>query len=464
MPASRVAEAAYMAALAAIPDGPAKTQGIALGQAAAAATLAKRANDNVDDGTIPEQGLSAAGEPGKYQCTPGFPFIAFEKWANVTPFVLQDNTQFRPGPPYAVTDAKFKADLDEVKKLGGDGKTTPSARTDDQTQIALFWLESSPLKWSRIARTVATDKGLDLWQSARLFAILDMALADGYVAMSASKNHYNFWRPVTAIQQRWGHDLDAIASRHRRIRTILRVIPSKVAWGPRCSSNCLAPIRSASRTVARRCLPEAHATTEASAALLYQLLPGSGRECLFARPRWLPLPQRHRRRNRIWAQDWRACRHAPATGEVKGDETAVALGGCHFRRYEGCGARRTDPPRLGAAVGLARCRAPRDDRMSARAGAVVRPCRAQDACALDPSANGSRRYLRRDPRHGRDVRVGSIRSAAQLDRSVTAIAACSVGRDVADFVTGATNRERRLSTLSCYCPSYSVPNPFRNRP
>ena len=68
----------------------------------------------------------------------------------------------------------------------------------------LFWLESSPLKWSRIARTVAADKGLDLWQSARLFAILDMALADGYVAMSASKNHYNFWRPVTAIQSSGG--------------------------------------------------------------------------------------------------------------------------------------------------------------------------------------------------------------------------------------------------------------------
>ena len=206
-----VAEAAYTAALAGIPDGPAKTQGIALGKAAAAATLAKRANDHAMKGPFLNKNCPPAAEPGTYQCTPGFPkFIAFEKWANVTPFVLQDNTQFRPGPPYEVTDAKFKADLDEVKKLGGDGKTTPSARTDDQTQIALFWLESSPLKWSRIARTVAADKGLDMWQSARLFAILDMALADGYVAMSASKNHYNFWRPVTAIQQQWGRELDAI--------------------------------------------------------------------------------------------------------------------------------------------------------------------------------------------------------------------------------------------------------------
>ena len=192
------AEAAYTAALAGIPDSPAKTQGIALGQAAAAATLAKRAADNGTKGPFLNKDCPKP-ETGKYQCTPGFPFVAFEAWANVTPFVLQDNTQFRPGPPYAVTDAKFKTDLDEVKKLGGDGKTTPSARTDDQTQVALFWLESSPLKWSRIARTVATDKGLNMWESARLFAILDMALADGYVAMSASKNHYKFWRPVTAI-------------------------------------------------------------------------------------------------------------------------------------------------------------------------------------------------------------------------------------------------------------------------
>jgi hypothetical protein len=195
-------EAAYTAALADIPDGPAKKQGIALGQASAAAILAKRANDHSDGGPFINPNCPPPGPPGTYQCTPGFPalFVAFEKWADVTPFVLQDNTQFRPGPPYALTDAKYKADFDEVKSLGGDGKTTPSARTDDQSQIALFWWESSPLKWSRIARTVATGKGQNMWESARLFAVLNMALSDGYVAMSASKNHYQFWRPVTAIR------------------------------------------------------------------------------------------------------------------------------------------------------------------------------------------------------------------------------------------------------------------------
>ena len=87
-----------------------------------------------------------------------------------------------------------------MKSLGGDDVTTPSARTADQTEIALYWWESSPLKWNRIARTVSADQGLTLWENARLFGLLNMALADGYIAMVDSKNHYNYWRPVTAIR------------------------------------------------------------------------------------------------------------------------------------------------------------------------------------------------------------------------------------------------------------------------
>src|SRR5713226_2480996 len=70
--------------------------------------------------------------------------------------------------PYAVTEKGFTADFIEVKSRGGDGITTPSARTADQTEIALFWYESSPLKWSRIARAVSIKKGLNLWENARL--------------------------------------------------------------------------------------------------------------------------------------------------------------------------------------------------------------------------------------------------------------------------------------------------------
>jgi hypothetical protein len=192
-------EAAYTAALAEIPNDQAKAQGIALGQAAAAAILDLRADDGAV-GPFLNFNCPQDTDPGEYQCLPGTPFTAVEVWENVTPFVLKDSSQFRPGPPYAVTKKKYTADFNEVKALGGDGITTPSARTADQTEIALYWWESSPLKWNRIARTVSADQGLDLWENARLFGLLNLALADGYIAMVDSKNHYNYWRPITAIR------------------------------------------------------------------------------------------------------------------------------------------------------------------------------------------------------------------------------------------------------------------------
>jgi hypothetical protein len=192
-------EAAYNAALAAVPNAPAKAQGIAVGQASAASILALRTTDGAV-GPFLNSNCPQNTPPSKYRCTPGFPVIAFEAWEKVTSFVLQDSAQFRPGPPYAVVERTYTTDFNEVKSLGGDGLATPSARTAEQTEIALFWYESSPLKWSRIARAVSNNKGLNLWENARLFGLLNMALADGYIAMAASKNHYNYWRPVTAIQ------------------------------------------------------------------------------------------------------------------------------------------------------------------------------------------------------------------------------------------------------------------------
>jgi hypothetical protein len=91
--------------------------------------------------------------------------------------------------------------LNEVKALGGDGITTPNSRTAGQTEIGLFWVESSPVGWNRIARTVSSTAGLDLWQNARLFALLNIALADGYIASFQTKYQYRFWRPITAIRE-----------------------------------------------------------------------------------------------------------------------------------------------------------------------------------------------------------------------------------------------------------------------
>jgi hypothetical protein len=192
-------EADYAAALDAIPDRPAKRKGINVGARAAAAILALRADDGSDTPLLDFE-YPQGDEPGEYRFTPGTPFAFAPGWQDVTPFVLEDSSQFRADEPYDVTESAYTADFDEVKRLGGNGTTTPSERTAEQTEIALFWVESSPLQWNRIARIVAADEGLDLWEQARLFGLLNMALADGYVGSFETKYLFNFWRPVTAIQ------------------------------------------------------------------------------------------------------------------------------------------------------------------------------------------------------------------------------------------------------------------------
>ena len=193
------AEADYAAALASIPNGVPKTAGIQLGQAAAAAILAIESIGRVRHAAagfcVPE-----GTRPGEYRFTPGVDFAFAPGWGNVTPFVLNHAAQFRANKPYNVTSKKDAADFNEVKAIGGDDITTPSARTADQTQIGLFWLESSPLAWNRLARPISESRALHLWENARLFGLLNLSLADGYIASWESKYLYNFWRPVTAIQ------------------------------------------------------------------------------------------------------------------------------------------------------------------------------------------------------------------------------------------------------------------------
>jgi hypothetical protein len=189
----------YDAAIAAVPDGPAKSAGIRLGERAAAAIVAMRADDGSDT-PLQVADYPQGTEPGEWRFTPDRPFAFAPGWGSVTPFVLKNSDQFDPGPPYRIASSRYTADFNEVKRLGGDGVTTPSARTAEQTEIALFWVESSPLSWNRLARTVAADRGLGLWESARLFALLNMAMSDGYVGSWDTKFEDNFWRPVTAIR------------------------------------------------------------------------------------------------------------------------------------------------------------------------------------------------------------------------------------------------------------------------
>ena len=192
-------DADYAAALASIPDGPAKARGVDLGRAAAAAILTARAADG-SDAPLVDPAYPQGTRPGEYRFTPGTPFVFGPHWAGVTPFVLRDSAQFRPDPPDPVSSRRYAADLNEVKRLGGDGVMTPSVRTAAQTEIALFWVENSPHQWNRIARSVAAGRGLGMWANARLFGLLNMALADGYVGSFEAKYRINYWRPVTAIQ------------------------------------------------------------------------------------------------------------------------------------------------------------------------------------------------------------------------------------------------------------------------
>ncbi len=192
-------ESGYAAALDAIRDGPRKQRGLAVGHAAAAAVLALRAGDGADTMLL-DFDFPQGSAPGDWLFTPDRPFAFAPGWAHVTPFVLADAAQFRPGPPHELDSPAYAADLNEIKTLGGDGITTPSARTAEQTEIARFWFESSPLQWNRIARTLSATRRLDRWQSARLFGLLNLALADGYVASFDTKYHYRYWRPVSAIR------------------------------------------------------------------------------------------------------------------------------------------------------------------------------------------------------------------------------------------------------------------------
>ena len=192
-------EADYAVAIEAIPPGQPRTRGIALGQASAAATLELRADDGSDT-PMQDFDFPQGSEPGEYRFTPGQTFALAPGWAEVTPFVIEDG-QHQPGAPYDVTGRKYARDVHEVKRLGGDGVTTPTDRTPDQTQIAQFWYGSAPLQWNSIGRTVAGSEHLDMWESARLFGVLNVAMSDAYVSTFVTKYHYLFWRPVTAIRE-----------------------------------------------------------------------------------------------------------------------------------------------------------------------------------------------------------------------------------------------------------------------
>jgi hypothetical protein len=189
-----------------IPDGSAKTDGIATGDAAAAAMIALRAND----GSSPPQFYTPGPPvPGAWQATSSCPVvngvavgIGFQ-WQNVTPFGITSASDFLLDPPPALTSEKYARAYNEVMTVGSVDSTQ---RPQDRANVALFYAASSPTQvFNQAAEQVAMAQGRSLSDNARTLALINMAMNDSLVASFLNKYTYNFWRPETAIH---GGDTD----------------------------------------------------------------------------------------------------------------------------------------------------------------------------------------------------------------------------------------------------------------
>ena len=188
-------QAQYDATLAGIPAGTAKTRGIAVGDAAAAAMIAAR----TADGRFGLFRFLAGSGPGVWK--PVLPAFGNDPnaWAkDVKPFLIERASQFRSRGPYRLNSPKYAREFNEVKSVGALNSTTRSA---DQTHAALYWAENPPRTWNRIINMLSAAEGVSLVDNARLFAEIYLSVADTFIAVWDEKAHYSFWRPITAIRE-----------------------------------------------------------------------------------------------------------------------------------------------------------------------------------------------------------------------------------------------------------------------
>ncbi|MGZ8258947.1 MAG: vanadium-dependent haloperoxidase [Caldimonas sp.] len=191
LPAQQSAiEVTYQAALAKIADDAGKTAGIALGEQAAAAVLALRA----DDGAAAPEAYRPQTAVGVYVPTV---IPAATHWPQRRPWLMASASQFRPGPPPALTSALWTRDYNEIKAVGG---RSSARRTAEQSKSAAFWEATLPPIFNGIVLSVAEAPGREVTQNARLFAAVAQAADDALLAVFDAKYHYNFWRPLTAIR------------------------------------------------------------------------------------------------------------------------------------------------------------------------------------------------------------------------------------------------------------------------
>lgn len=189
----------HQATLATITEGAAKTEGLAFGRLVADAVIALRDQDGWDRFVS----WSSSSQPGAWQATgPMYDEAVLPQWGDLTTFGVSDASSLRPSGPVELSSQEWADAFQEVRSLG---RATGSTRTPEQTQIARFWsdgagTETPPGHWNRIAAQFARQEQLSLGESARLFAMLNVALGDAAISAWDAKYAYNFWRPVTAIQ------------------------------------------------------------------------------------------------------------------------------------------------------------------------------------------------------------------------------------------------------------------------
>jgi len=197
----RTVQVAYDKALAGIPEGQGKADGIAWGKKVATAVLAKRADSGYNK---PIPGKYSSTEPGKWRETPaGFrpPLLPF--WGKVTPFVMTSQAQFRAPPPETLGSKEY---ADELAFVANHGARDDADRTEYQTMCTPFWSDdlgtsTPPGHWNMIAQDIARRRNFSAPECARLFALLNLAEADAAISCWETKYYYNVWRPETALRE-----------------------------------------------------------------------------------------------------------------------------------------------------------------------------------------------------------------------------------------------------------------------
>ncbi len=188
-----------------VPESKQKTQSIELGKQAAQAILANRIHDGWNSEARYQwhpMGPGVYAEFNEHSDTPeGFIFGA--GWAKAQPFILPKQSHFRSPPPPAINSKTYTNAFNEVKQLGSHESST---RTADQAHLAMWWKDFVENSHNRLARQLVQSENLDLWESTRLFALLNMSVFDAYINVFDNKFFYNHWRPFTAI--RWAKNDD----------------------------------------------------------------------------------------------------------------------------------------------------------------------------------------------------------------------------------------------------------------